>query len=772
MSAFLCAFASLASDFLYAALRIGSPVSVEYSSKMRIVGEKSLVQGLCLSHRKMGYLLNGRKEMVNLATRNSLGFRLALLLCLWSSLVWGLPSFQEVQSAWRPSESYLLDRNGQPLQELRLDFKTRRLPWVPLEQISPALVTAILTAEDRRFQSHHGVDWRAMVTASLGRLLGRPARGASTLTMQLVAMLDLKLAPGKSGRSLTQKWAQIRAALELEESWSKRQILEAYLNLVGFRGESQGVAATTQAFFGKQPQGVTAAEAVILAAVLPSPNAGVSRIGNRACVLAKAGNLAVDCAELKALATAVLGRPLQIEAGLNLAPHLARQLLKKPGESVRTSLDESVQRLAYIALSQQLRGLADRNVRDGAALVVDNDSGEVLAYVGSAGPFSKSAKVDGVRALRQAGSTLKPFLYGLAFEKQYLTAASILDDAPVHLETPSGLYIPQNYDRDYKGKVSARTALASSLNIPAVRTLVLIGVERFRDRLRDFGYLSINQPGEYYGFSLALGSAEVTLLEQVNAYRSLARGGVFSSLHVKPGEEAGPSKRVMEEAAAFIVSDILSDRAGRAVTFGLSNPLATRFWAAVKTGTSKDMRDNWCIGFSRRYTVGVWVGNFEGDSMHEVSGVTGAAPAWLEIMNALHENQPSDPPLPPTDLIQRGIHFEPAVEPARAEWFIHGTETDRVNLIEPKTQTPRIESPSNGLIIALDPDIPYQNQAVILSARSASSDISFVLDGKLLSSAVNSHKWRPTPGLHKLALVGQGGKVFDRVEFSVRGLNR
>ena len=262
---------------------------------------------------------------------------------------------------------------------------------------------------------------------------------------------------------------------------------------------------------------------------------------------------------------------------MELAPHLARQLLKTPGESLRTTLDESIQRLVFNALNQQLRGLADRNVRDAAALVVDNASGEVLAYVGSAGPFTKAAKVDGIRARRQAGSTLKPFLYGLAIEKRYLTAASILDDAPIHLETASGLYIPQNYDRDYKGLVSVRTALASSLNIPAVRALVLIGVDRFRDRLLDFGYLSISQPGEYYGFSLALGSAEVSLLEQVNAYRSLANGGVYSPLRFRLDETAGLARRVLDESAAFIIADILSDRAGRAVTFGLSNPLATRF---------------------------------------------------------------------------------------------------------------------------------------------------------------------------------------------------
>jgi penicillin-binding protein 1C len=721
----------------------------------------------------MNILLNAHRECPQRPSARPLLFRcVATALLLLPALAWCLPSFQQVKSDWHPSEAYLLDRNGKPLHELRMDFAVRRLPWVALDQVSPALISALLAAEDRRFYQHRGVDWRALAAGSLGPLVGKPARGASTLTMQLAAMLEPQLAPGKGRRTLAQKWAQLGAALKLEETWGKPEILEAYLNLVGFRGELQGIAAAAAAFFGKQPSGLSENEALVLASVLPAPNGGASRIGDRACAIAKAGQLPADCQSLQALASSVLSRPWQIGPSVEWAPHLARQLLKTPGSRLSTTLDEAIQRLAFTAVNQQLRGLAGRNVRDGAALVADNETGEVLAYVGSAGPFSKAAKVDGIRARRQAGSTLKPFLYGLTLEKRYLTAASILDDAPIHLETASGLYIPQNYDRDYKGRVSVRTALASSLNIPAVRALALLGVERFRDRLRDFGYLSISQPGDYYGFSLALGSAEVSLLEQVNAYRALANGGVYAPLHFRLGEKAGKPQQVLDQSAAFIIADILSDRTGRAVTFGLSNPLATRFWAAVKTGTSKDMRDNWCIGFSRKYTVGVWVGNFEGDSMQDVSGVTGAAPAWLEIMNALQEGQASMPPQPSTGVVRRDIRYLPAVEPPRSEWFMAGTETDEVRLAESSNQPSRIVSPVNGVIIALDPDIPYENQAVFFSARPAQANADFMLDGEILGVAANSLKWRPIPGRHKLALVGQGGKVLDSLEFSVRGLNR
>jgi penicillin-binding protein 1C len=356
----------------------------------------------------------------------------------------------------------------------------------------------------------------------------------------------------------------------------------------------------------------------------------------------------------------------------------------------------------------------------------------------------------------------------LALEQRYLTAASVLDDSPVNLETTTGLYIPQNYDRDFKGPVSVRTALASSLNVPAVRALVLVGVERFRDRLRELGYAGLTESGEYYGFSLALGSAEVNLPEQVNAYRTLANSGLWSPLRMKsdaPTEQE--PRRIMEPATAFIIADILSDGASRSVTFGLDSPLATRFWTAVKTGTSKNMRDNWCIGFSRRYTVGVWVGNFEGDAMRNVSGVTGAAPVWLTIMNALHESDPSEPPVPPAGLTSQSIHFKPTIEPPRREWFMAGTEMDEIQLANSGDHSPRIESPPRGVIIALDPDIPATHQQVWLKARGG-EQAAFVLDGAELGSANRPLAWLPRPGNHVLELKTQSDGILDSLRFQVR----
>jgi penicillin-binding protein 1C len=679
------------------------------------------------------------------------------------------PAYETIRNEWRPSHGWLLDRDGVVLEADRIDFDGLRGPWVAVTDVSPALTAAVVSIEDRRFHEHGGVDARALAAAAWQLLRGGEHRGASTITMQLAGLIA-SADSGRSGRrGLAAKWAQMRAAWRLERHWTKAQILEAYLNRVGVRGELQGIAAASWSIYGKAPSGLSDAEAWLLASLIAAPNASPGRAASRACALAARREADIECRELTTLARERLVRPRSLLPSTSLAPQLARLLLREPGERVVTTLSAAVQRRARDGLARQLGSLGERNVRDGAAVVVDNGTGEVLAYVGSAGQHSSASAVDGVRALRQAGSTLKPFLYGLAFERRYLTPASLVDDSPINLETTTGLYIPQNYDRRYLGAVSARTALAGSLNIPAVRTLILVGVDDFRDRLDQLGYDDLSHDAEHYGYSLALGSAEVSLLQQANAYRTLANGGLWTPLTVVPVARAAP-QRVMPAAVAFLVSEALSDAAARASTFGLASPLGTRGWAAVKTGTSKDMRDNWCVGYSDRYTVAVWVGNFEGDSMHDVSGVTGAAPAWAEIMQSLHEDRPSRAPVPPAGVVAQSVEFAPAVEPARRGWFLAGTELARVAALARGPATARIASPANGTTIALDPDIPAANQLVIVEGRGADASLGLYLDGQRLGSAERPRRWRPVPGNHRIELRTAEGRVRDSATFTVRGL--
>ncbi|MDR0478198.1 MAG: penicillin-binding protein 1C, partial [Burkholderiaceae bacterium] len=351
-----------------------------------------------------------------------------------------------------------------------------------------------------------------------------------------------------------------------------------------------------------------------------------------------------------------------------------------------------------------------------------------------------------------------------AIAQRRLTAASLLDDSPAQIGAASGLYIPQNYDHDFKGRVSVRTALASSLNVPAVRTLLMVTPEVFAQQLRANG-ISLPQNGDYYGYSLALGSADVPLLELTNAYRTLANGGRAGTVHTLPGPQ--PLHDALDARAAFIVGDILADPNARALTFGLDSVLRTPFWSAVKTGTSKDMRDNWAVGWSQRYTVGVWVGNADGAPMWNVSGVSGAAPVWADVMNFLHQRTSSHPPEPPPGVVREHVRFGDHLEADRDEWFVAGTEQALFTPDDaPHLAAPRILAPTDGTIIALDPDIPPVNQRLRLQAQGRA--VAWRIDGRLFSRSLSA-QWLPWPGRHTIQLIDARGKTLDQVHVEVRG---
>jgi penicillin-binding protein 1C len=376
--------------------------------------------------------------------------------------------------------------------------------------------------------------------------------------------------------------------------------------------------------------------------------------------------------------------------------------------------------------------------------------------------------VDGVTAKRQAGSTLKPFLYALAFDRRILTAASWLEDSPLDLSVTTGIYQPQNYDRGFQGRVTVRTALASSLNIPAVRALEMAGVESFLGVLRELGIRDLSESGDFYGPSLALGTADVSLWELVNAFRTLANNGIRGELVLAAAPDtADRTQSVFSPEAAFIVSDILADREARSITFGLENPLSTRFWTAVKTGTSKDMRDNWCIGYSQRYTVGVWAGNFSGESMWEVSGTSGAAPIWLDLMNHLHQLESSVAADPPGGVV---LQKPSTGGDSRREWFMRGTDPDDGGPA-PAEALARIVYPPAEAVFAIDPDIPLQRQRIFFVAAGVEGTPTWVLDGKVLSAGGHA-RWNPAAGRHTVSLLDAAGRLLDSVFFQVRGQPR
>ncbi|BEP44305.1 transglycosylase domain-containing protein [Variovorax sp. V15] len=731
------------------------------------------------------------------------------LAALLIAAAWTLParavvSFEDVKRDFRSSDTAVLDRNGELLQRVRTDPTVRRGQWTALADVSPALRTAMVLSEDKRFYEHSGIDWRAVSAAAWGNLWNTRTRGASTITMQLSGLLDEDLRRSPGGRSFTQKIGQTVAAAQLERNWRKDQILEAYLNTVPFRGEIVGIDALSRTLFGKAPSGLDAREASVAAALVRAPNAKPAMVAQRACEVLRTmePQQKTDCEALDMFTSAAVQRRA-FEPNEGIAPHAARRVLREIRDAnsaaapvataavaaskgkdretgVRTTLRAPLQRFALDTLQRHLRELRERHVEDGALVVLDNATGEVLAWVGSSGPLSQAAEVDGVTALRQPGSTLKPLLYAQAIAEKRITAASLIEDSSAQISTASGLYIPQNYDRRFKGPVSARTALAASLNVPAVRTLVMVSPEAFARELRAAG-LPLRESGDYYGYSLALGSAEVSLLSLTNAYRMLANGGRYgtTTLAPRPAEKsktapASPPTPI-DARAAFIVGDILSDPNARTRTFGLDSILSTRFWTAVKTGTSKDMRDNWAVGWSQRYTVGVWVGNASGESMWDVSGTSGAAPVWAEVMRFLHAREPSRAPSPPPGLVQMQVSFGPGadgnpLEASRSEWFLQGTEQPLFALDTGMTTDAsapaRITAPADGTIIALDPDIPPQRQRVRFDSEGRG--VQWRIDGKPLARG-NTVQWFPWPGRHLIELVDAGGKVVDQRRLEVRG---
>ena len=694
-----------------------------------------------------------------------------IVLFFFPPLAHALPTYNEVRGSYVKSDSLLLDRHGEVLHELRIDQFGRRLDWTSLKNISTSLRTAVVKAEDRRFFEHPGFDYKSIGGAVIQGLTSDSLRGASTITMQLASLLDRNLQPKKERKSIWQKGRQALKAWEIEKSWSKEEIFEAYLNHVTFRGELQGIAAASRGLFGKDPHGLDQSESLILASLIRSPNASSSELVKRVSYLNKVTDWKIGEEEIRSKVRQIFLGPNSPRPREDLAPHIARRLLKEnpPGSSVISTLESQIQRFVLDRLVHHLLPLRIQNVKDGAVLVVENQTGNVLAYVSHSGDPLSARFVDGVQAMRQAGSTLKPFLYGLAFDQRILTPASLLDDSPLDIAVSSGIYQPGNYDSQFKGFVTSRIALASSLNVPAVKTLSLVGTEPFLSKLRQLGIKKLNESGDFYGPSLALGSADVSLWDLTNAYRTLANEGMWSELRLIFGENtAFQRKQVFSKEASFLISDILSDREARSTTFGLENPLSTRFWTAVKTGTSKDMRDNWCVGYSRKYTVGVWTGNFSGEPMWNVSGVTGAAPIWIEVMNFLHRSDSSVRKRVPPALVRKEVEFPEGVAPSREEWFIRGTEPDS------KDQkighfNPRIVYPPSGTVIALDPDIPPELQKIFFISQTNENEFRWLLNGESLETGGKTIPWTPRAGKYFLAIADGEEKILDYIYFEVRG---
>ena len=662
----------------------------------------------------------------------------------------------------------LVDRIGNPLS---ISYQNRwSVQTVALHEIPALLQNAFIESEDRRFLSHSGVDWRARVHALAQNLRAmKGVRGASTITEQVVRMLHPR------PRTVWSRWLEGIEAARLEKRFSKSEILEFYLNQVPYGHQRRGVVEAARFYFDRDPATLNVKESLALAVLVRAPSS-LDLKQRRGSLDKRLSKLAAHMRDKDLLSEAqyraALSEGFEFAHSKRVieAPQFVHYVFDSTGAEVlnssgrvTTSLDGRVQQKVRQILWNRLQALRSSDVGDGAALVVDNRSGEVLAWVSESISAGESQGwVDAVTVRRQPGSTLKPFLYALAMEMGW-TAATLIEDSPLSEAAGSGLHSFHNYSRTYYGPLRLRVALGNSLNTPAIRTIQFTGTQRFLQWLRSLGISGLNKSADFYGHGLALGDGEVSLFELVQAYSALARHGTFRPLCALcerrlPSDEIRP---VIGSTTAAIIADILSDPQARRLEFGEGHLLRFPVQTAVKTGTSSDHRDCWAVGFTERYTAGVWMGNLDHRPTRGVTGAIGPALVLRAIFAELNRDAETRSFSACSGLQSVSIcavsgmlagpycprmdeKFEPGKVPVEV-CSLHSSRT-ACNDVGPESVLAHPASgsrhpgsgiqllqPTPGLQIAMDPRIPAELQAFAfkISKNIKPERVQWVLNGKL-----------------------------------------
>ncbi len=692
----------------------------------------------------------------------------------------------EVVDQSRFISTTIVDRHGVVLYEPLARNGTRG------EHLSPGhlpdhVVVATIAAEDRRFYSHPGVDPLAIVRAAIQNARHHAVvEGGSTITQQVAKLL---LQP--TGRSLAQKLRETVLALRLEHRYSKADILAMYLTLAPYGNRITGITRASRMYFGCEPRQLTMAQAAYLAGLPRRPNsagAGYATSRQRYVLTAMHAPQSAFAERLQ----------FALRQKRTLAQHWVEHVLgnstSSPSRVIRTSLDAPLQQDVLDIISAHRERLLRHGAHSVAVAVLDNHSGQWLAWEGSGDYFGSTfgGAVDGVVTPRQPGSALKPFTYALAFEEG-ATPATVLPDVPSTFATAqSGIvYEPRNYDGRYRGPLRVRAALAGSENVPAVAMLARTGAPALLRVLRGAGFTSLAKNADYYGLGLTLGDAEVRLDQMVRAYATFARGGVTTA-----------NRRLFSQRTAFWISDILSDPDAREFVFGSGGSLDFPFRVAVKTGTSQAYRDNWTVGYTRDVTVGVWVGNFDRRELRDSSGITGAAPIfhavmlsavkrvrgtipvgddgpivappagveWLPICGVSGLRPSTHCPLTQNEWLPRDApvrfcswHHDGYVDwpPEYRQWV--KAELDvRPAPDRPRNSHPtplRVTNPPDGATYLIDPTLRSEFQTLHLRATA---DVSWRVDGKRVAG-----RWPLHPGQHVVEAVDRDGRR-DEVRFRVK----
>ena len=739
--------------------------------------------------------------------------RIAIALavpCLIAALAWHLAirvaAFPRELLAKEPASSLtVVDADGQLLRQEATSAGTKER-WVSLDRISPYLVAATLASEDNAFDDHAGVDWTAIARAAWLDLRGG-GFGGSTITMQLVRLV------AETPRSVTGKLRQMVLAGRLERMLSKQEILEQYVNRVYYGHGAWGVEQAARLYFGKHAADLALGEAALLA-VLPRGPTYYDPFRHPARVMARRAHI-LELMEQHERLTAD-ERTLALRVPLDLdhhkpsfrAPHFVELVKQRlpPGfqraASVRTTLDGPLQRAVETALDVHLDRVGGRHVGQASVIVMRNSDGAILAMVGSRDYHDDASNgaFDGVTARLRPGSTLKPFVYGAAFERGDTPASIALDlvlSEDVH----------ESYSTDVKshGFARYREALAGSYNLSAVHTLQRVGVTTVLKKLRTAGITTLDRPDDAYDWGLAIGHAEVRLIDLTSAFSFIGRAGqpiaprAIEQATAVDGrtwtEPTVPRPQVFSEEIAYLLWDILSDPDARKPMFGDRVPLELPFKVALKTGTTKAYTDLWAIGVTREYTVGVWAGNFDGSPTHHVMSTEGATPLVRAVYTALAARfgAPSEPARPAAIVAAdicplSGKRPGPTCEHHKRELFIAGHVPEQTcdwhqlvcgqpAIVYPpqirpwarhygKPEPPActgavpttalaITSPANGAHFILEPYRPSTSQRPLLAASPSDPTLRWTIDGE------PAERWVPTPGTHHV--VAARGPVTDEV---------
>lgn len=603
-----------------------------------------------------------------------------------------LPSPKQLSFQQAPLTTKIFDRHNTLLYQI---YATQNRTLIPLSSVPKYLQEATIAIEDKTFYKNSGVDIAAIIRASIADLTGKPLQGASTITQQLIK--STLLTPEIT---MQRKIKEIVLAFWADRIYTKDQILEMYFNQIPYGGTAWGVEAASEVYFGKQTKDLSLAEAAFLAGLTRAPTI-YSPYGESSNLWkSRQKEVLTRMAELKYISQKQKEEALSEELVFSTpqsplyAPHFVMYIkdllikkyglamVEKGGLYVTTSLDLKTQDMVQKIVATEVEKNAYLNLTNGASIVTNPKNGDILAMVGSK-DYSETifGNFNVVTSLRQPGSSIKVVTYAKALSDGF-TAATIIDDSPVtYASSNSPPYSPVNYDGKFHGKMSLRIALANSINIPAVKVLSKIGIAQVIDLGKKMG-ITTWQNSKNYGLAITLGAADVKMLDMATAYGVLANEGKRTDLNpilklidskgnvLEEKKDTTESERIIDPGVVFIISNILADNGARAMEFGTNSPLnIPNHYVSVKTGTSDNKRDNWTIGYTSNYVIGVWVGNNDNSPMSQnlASGITGAAPIWHDIMtNLLVSSSSARPNLPP-NVIQKDCI-------GRKEYFIKGTE--------------------------------------------------------------------------------------------------